>query len=106
MEDALIYEFFLRYDFGIALTGKPFNNGEDPAEAANACYFQTEYLEEVKAAVGYAMMVIIKKLAMKKQLNNNYTDVIDNMVREVINASNLGVIASLITKFKLSISDI
>ncbi|HWO75580.1 MAG TPA: hypothetical protein VNM69_06610 [Bacillus sp. (in: firmicutes)] len=102
MSDALRYENFIRFAFGIHQGTNDVERGEDPARLAEAGIFNSPSdLTRVKVGVSYAMEVLSSHI---KNGDFNLTDDeynrMSTILDEVLNASNHTEVSQLIEEYK------
>jgi len=98
--DALKYEMFIRNAFELA-TGKRVERFEDPAAFADTDTFSAGNLPVVKAATGYAMGIYQNNIKGKVGIS----EACDNLIADVVAATDLKAISGLIKKFSDEIID-
>ncbi|MDA2236367.1 hypothetical protein CN952_06015 [Bacillus cereus] len=98
MTVALRYETFIRRAFG-AQDGEMLERWGDPAKMANTDYFSDHHFNEVKATTGYAMLTFNAYIQQNTDVNPQDSQRMNSIVSDVINASDLTAIATLIDEY-------
>ncbi len=98
---AMEYESFLRWAFGLP-QGIHIDQCGDPARETDANSFTERNLEGVKAATAYAMKIYWQNIVDQPNVPQSDHDRLKNFVINVINASTLDDISSLIAGFNES----
>ncbi|WP_342497858.1 hypothetical protein [Bacillus sp. FSL L8-0654] len=100
--DALIYENFVRGAFGYVLNEdkKMLDRSGDPARLADAGYFRTAKLNELKAAVTYSMSIYNFQIREYHEPTEDDYGLTSYFVQAVNDAVNPSEILDLINRYK------